>query len=308
MIQIQNYSEEFESEYLKAVIHKIPTSCQKLILKSCKKYLPSNFFDESSDEFKTLVLAPLQKLKDAYSFINENSLEIMNKESFTQSNKKNPPMKKLYKKLHDSYSIIANSEVNKVSVRVRLVRNSGLNVCPYCNRDYINCRADNVAGAQLDHFFNKGKFPLFSICLYNLIPVCGNCNRIKGAQKLEFSSPFDSSINWINDITFTYDGTTSDDMKIIVKTESGTEHNIAGMRIREAYQIHSNEVLELLEKKQMYNNTQNEEIQKVLGKINLSDAEIKKIIFGPEITEDQFKNKPLTKMMYDLHKELKIYP
>lgn len=57
----------------------------------------------------------------------------------------------------------------------------------------------------------------------------------------------------------------------------------------------------------MYNSSQKKELIDVLGPENLTDEDIKKIIFGPEITKEGMRTKPLGKMMYDLHKELKIY-
>ncbi|WP_337034159.1 hypothetical protein [Paenibacillus illinoisensis] len=309
MIQLGLYSNEFEIEYWNAVNKFIDPSEQREILASCRKFLPSNFFNESTSEFKSLILAPWGKLKAAESFIRVEKFDEMKSECFSKTNNQHLIMNPIYKRLHDSYSKIANSEKRKASLRVRIVRNAGLTVCPYCNRDYINSRGENVSGAQLDHFFNKSTFPLFSICLYNLVPVCSNCNRVKGKQTITFASPFDSSINWIQDLRFSYQGTTSKDMRILVeaKRSSEVENNITGMRIREAYQIHSIEVLELIEKQQMYNQTQKEELQKVLGQIELTDSEFKKMIFGPEITNESIKTKPLGKLLYDLHKELKIY-
>lgn len=305
MIQLERYTEEFENEYWNAV--NIATSNRIKILKSCKKYLPPNFFDGRDEEFKTLILAPLEKIKQAVTYITNNTINTMMKESFRTSSKKKPQMRTLYKKVHDSYSPLANSEVSRTSMRVRIVRNAGLSVCPYCNRDYINSRADSVSGAQLDHFFNRSTYPLFSICLYNLIPVCGTCNRVKGNQTSAFASPFDASINWSEDLTFSYQGSTLADLKIVINANGDIEHNINGLRLREAYQIHTTDVLELIEKQQMYSKTQRDELREVLDRTDLTDLEMKKVIFGPEITSERMKTKPLAKLMYNIHKELKIY-
>ncbi|QMV42382.1 hypothetical protein [Cohnella cholangitidis] len=97
------------------------------------------------------------------------------------------------------------------------------------------------------------------------------------------------------------------DIKVIVDAKGNLENNLKGMKIREAYQIHGTEVLELIEKQQMYNSTQKQEIKALLSQANLTDSEIKKIVFGPEITTEGMKTKPLGKLMRDLHKELKIY-
>ncbi|KRE71982.1 hypothetical protein [Paenibacillus sp. Soil750] len=307
MIQLETYSDTFKNEYWKAVGDRIDTSVRRKIVDSCKKYMPSDFFTGSQDEFQSLILAPLENLIAAQAYIASKTINIMNQECFRNSNGNKPPMRAMYKTIHDSYTSLADSVVGGTSLRVRIVRKAGLTVCPYCNRDYINCRAEKVSGAQLDHFFNRSTFPLFSICLYNLIPVCGNCNRVKSSKALTFASPYDSSINWAEDLTFSYHRSALNEMEIIIEAKGNLENNMQGMRIREAYQIHGDEVLELIEKQQMYNRTQKDELQAMLGRVGLTDLEIKKMVFGPKITKETMRTKPLGKMMHDLHKELKIY-
>lgn len=308
MIQLDIYTEDFKEEYWKAVCEKIDSPKQLKIVNSCRKFLPPDLFkDMEVNFFKQLILAPFETLKKAYIHIVGGNISKMETECFRKTGNKKRVFKKTYETIHDSYKKLADSEVNGMSMRVKIVKNANLTVCPYCNRDYINCRADNVSGAQLDHFFSKSEFPFFAICLYNLIPVCGNCNRVKGAKKLEFASPFDVSINWDDELTFSYSGTNLNDLKIILNYKNNLIHNIEGMRIKEAYQIHIEEVMELIENKQMYNSTQQQEIKEVLAQVNLGDSELKKMIFGPEITKKHMRTKPLGKMMYDLHNELKIY-
>jgi 5-methylcytosine-specific restriction endonuclease McrA len=308
MIQLKRYPEEFEREYWEAVNKKVESSIQKKIIESCKKFLPTDFFTGNEDEFfKLLILAPFEKLKNAEAHITNKKVKVMENECFHKKQKKRPRFKKMYQVIHDSYTSLASSQVKRESMRVRLVKNAGLSVCPYCNRDYINCRGESVSGAQLDHFFSKSEFPLFAVCLYNLVPVCGNCNRVKSAKPIVFVSPFDNSINWDEDIIFTYKGSTINDIKVNIITKGNLENNMKGMRINSAYQIHSLEIIELIEKAQMYNGTQKEEFKKVLGPDNITDKEIKKLIFGPEVTNDCMRTKPLGKMMHDLHKELRIY-
>lgn len=307
MIQLESYSVEFEHEYWESVSKIIDSSTQKKIIDSCEKFLPKDFFTCDEDElFKSLILAPFEKLKEAHEYIIKHSFENMKIECFDKVNEKEY-IKDLYKTIYDSYTPLAKSEKKRVSMRVRIVKNSGITVCPYCNRDYINCRADNVSGAQLDHFFSKSEFPLFAVCLYNLVPVCGNCNRVKSSKTSTFVSPFDNSIDWEEDIYFSYTIRALEEIKITINSNGNLKNNIKKMRIDEAYQIHDREVLELIEKKQIYNCTQKQEFKEVLSLAKLKDIDIKKVVFGPKITKDCMRTKPLGKMMSDLHKKLNIY-
>lgn len=59
----------------------------------------------------------------------------------------------------------------------KLVRIIGLNVCPYCDRQFITILETNKKyRPQLDHFIPKSRLPFFAISLFNLIPSCGICN------------------------------------------------------------------------------------------------------------------------------------
>lgn len=309
MIKIDRYTEEFEETYWKAVGKKTSDSMQNDIVDSSKKFLPGDFWGGEDPTFKRLILAPFEKLKKAKQYMDDPiNFQAMRKECFVHNRIGDDVHNSLYEEFVDIYKRVANSEKKGCSMRVRIVKNSGLTVCPYCNRDYINYRAENISGAQLDHFFSKSDYPFFAVCLYNLIPVCGNCNRVKSDQDAEFASPFDETIDWERDITFHYESDIGSKARIVIKSEKETvQNNIAKMRIEEAYQIHDVEVEELLEKKQIYCQTQRQEFRDVLHEIEVSEQQIKLAVFGPKITKETMRTKPLGKMMSDLHKKLGIY-
>ena len=58
-----------------------------------------------------------------------------------------------------------------------------IDVCPYCNREYIFTYDDEKKTkktlAEMDHFYPKSKYPYLSCSLYNLIPSCHTCNHGK---------------------------------------------------------------------------------------------------------------------------------
>lgn len=308
MIKVDPYTKEFEEIYWNTVKKKISDSTQNYILNSSKKFLPTDFWDGAEPAFRELVLAPFVKLKKAKQYVeNSSKLQEMRGEYY-EHKLTGDILNDFYQELVGAYDKVAGSEKDGYSMRVRFVKNSRLTVCPYCNRDYINSRGESTSGAQLDHFFSKLEYPIFAVCLYNLVPVCGNCNRIKNNQTAEFVSPFDGTIDWERDVTFHYESDIENRAKIVIKSENeAIQNNIEKMRIEEAYQIHDVEVKELLEKKKIYSRTQRQEFQDVLYKVNVSEQEIKLAVFGPKITRETMKTKPLGKMLSDLHKELGIY-
>lgn len=53
-------------------------------------------------------------------------------------------------------------------------------VCPYCNRQYIFTIDDGDGRPQIDHYFPQSDYPYLSCSLYNFIPSCPQCNLQKG--------------------------------------------------------------------------------------------------------------------------------
>lgn len=123
----------------------------------------------------------------------------------------------------------------------------------------------------------------------------------------KFASPFDEEVDWENSVRFTYIPLDVERKKIVIDSIQPVRNNIKTMQIETAYQIHEMEVNELLDKVQMYQETQLEEFNKVLGEVGLTEQDMKTMVFGPEITEENMRKKPLGKMLRDLERELGIY-
>lgn len=306
MIRIERYDKSTEEIYWKCVSDMFKLTQQNDIISSCKKYMPRNFFSKNAC-FKELVLAPYEKIKNAYEYIEKNK-GAMENECFSINNEGEKVRKYLYRKLYNTYRKVSQKSLDDgMKMNVFLVQQTGLTVCPYCNRDYINSRSKKLAGAQLDHFYPRSSYPVFSVCLYNLVPVCGNCNRIKHDNMQSFASPFDEGIDWENGLRFSYVPLDMKRKKIIINAKRPIKHNIKAMHIETAYQIHEMEVNELLDKVEMYSTTQLEEFREVLHKVELTEEDIKRMVFGPEIMEESMKKKPLGRMLRDLERELGIY-
>ena len=72
-----------------------------------------------------------------------------------------------------------------------LIDDVGADVCPYCNRTFIKHMKGKKTGAdgdeievelkaQLDHFYDKDKYPYLAVSRCNLVPCCPTCNGIGG--------------------------------------------------------------------------------------------------------------------------------
>lgn len=99
-----------------------------------------------------------------------------------------------------SYSSINHSSkesekyFGKNSIKYRLLEDLGVTVCPYCNRQYINCYSDKVTKrvtADIDHFKPKSIYPQLALSLYNFVPSCSICNsRLKKDDEANILYPY----------------------------------------------------------------------------------------------------------------------
>ena len=75
-----------------------------------------------------------------------------------------------------------------------------IDVCPYCGQQYFsiikNRLGNYIAEATLDHYYEKSDYPFLALNLYNLIPVCKNCNSSFKLNKPEhIVNPFIESLD-----------------------------------------------------------------------------------------------------------------
>ena len=309
MVNLEVYDKAFEEQYYLKVKSKLTEKKIRKLVNSSKKFFQSDFYSRTSEEaLRELILAPYSKLKETKEYIEKNSLHIMQSECFRTTTKGKKVRRSAYNQLNSDFKSIMKMRINKEEVRVRIAKNNGkLTVCPYCNRDYINSRGEDMSGAQIDHFYSYAKYPIFTLCLYNLVPSCGNCNRIKNDSDIEYISPWDQSVDWDSAVQFSCLPKSDEEYRVVITTKGSAKNNIDEMKIREAYSIHSVEVKELLEKHRFYCESQKEEMRTVMKNLPISEQDIKRAVFGPPITSDMIKKKSLGRMTRDLHRELGIY-
>lgn len=203
---------------------------------------------------------------------------------------------------------------SKANINNLIVDKFALSVCPYCNENYIINRDKNKAMAQLDHFYSREKYPLFSICLYNLVPACYACNHIKQAKALSVS-PYDQNIdfnsmkisyepksaNWLNDhteISINFNPINADGEKIY--------RNIRTLQIEGSYKYHSDYVQEILKKEVVYSNSRLNELLIKFPSLFSSEEELLRLVFGNYIKEVDLNRRPLSKLTKDILEELGV--
>ena len=236
----------------------------------------------------------------------------------------------LYNHAIEKYKEKLEYRYNQINKKA-LVRIAGINVCPYCNRNFINV-TEEANTSQLDHFFPKNEYPLFALCFYNLIPSCYGCNNKKSTSKF-YISPYDESITDIDEllkfslnIKFADFINNSESIDIIIKDDISEEElkqleskDKLSVRqkllkdkyvidTRSLYKLHADIVQELLWKHEIYNKDYKLGLYQIFadsGK-SFSDSEIDRMIVGYYTDKENYGKRPLSKMVTDISKEIEL--
>lgn len=218
-------------------------------------------------------------------------------------------LKKDWKKIYSSYDKLIKRKVNN-----KIVEKLQVKTCPYCNESYINNRLQKVT-AQMDHYYSRNEYPIFSISLYNLVPSCYACNHNKSDNEIGFS-PFDNSINF-DDIYISYIPKSFyflydlNDIDIVFQCKNKAfqrqlEDNLNLLGVIDAYEAHKDYVQELIKKVIIYNKDKRKELYMNYHLLFNDESEMLRIIFGNYIKQEELLKRPLSKITRDLLKEFHI--
>lgn len=357
MIRIQNYSDTVEENYCNKV-NSILKSNKSFVLAdfvdSCKSFMPDKYSSMNEEEFlKKLIKLKYREMREILKYINHDKqirniyiekvfqfrykddkdkykyreldskeIELLVDLVFegkkidkieTGFSARNYQHKEIFKSCINVYDEFSKNKVNKF-----IQNESKIKVCPYCNRDYINSREDQ-SSAQMDHFYSKNYFPFLAISLYNLIPTCATCNRIK-SDKIEwkFVSPFDDEYLFDDELRFEYD---INKKKIKFVTQNNYKDrclrvNIERLKLEEAYVIHDSLIEEYVDKKSTYVDSLIDEIGKSLLEWGISNPipgksydknQFIEHLYGKKIEPEEYIHTSLGKLKHDILKSIGVY-
>ena len=198
-----------------------------------------------------------------------------------------------------------------------LVEGLGISVCPYCNRNYIKLvetEREKVVGKkktridELDHFYPKGKYPFLALSFYNLIPSCKTCNQTFKKEEIVSVNPYSKIEEFsfglkIKNSKFYYD---KDGFCIDYdETENVLDKNFEIFRIKELYDQHKDQILELIQKQITYPDSYIDELfQKYEGTFFRNKEDVIRHLSNGIMEEENFHLRPLSKLTHDIAKEL----
>jgi hypothetical protein len=211
----------------------------------------------------------------------------------------------------------------------QLAKDIGVQVCPYCNRQYtFTVGTSDLKGTrpQFDHFFDKATYPFLALSFYNLVPSCSICNSsLKGTDKFNLRThvhPYLGSFS--NKMKFSIanknikflNGVPSDinlELKEFGKTPLNRKdfirinNTVKSFRLMDLYNQHKDYVVEIVQKSIAYNNDYYEALyQEFNGTLFNSVDDVKRMVLSNYIAEDELGKRVLSKLTKDIAEDLGI--
>lgn len=214
-----------------------------------------------------------------------------------------------------------------------LIDDVDADVCPYCNRAFIkhvSGKKTDGAGAekeveikaQLDHFYDKDKYPYLAVSRYNLVPCCPTCNGIGGKYTDDVAmtgivNPF--ALKDTRGMMFKIDVGDSGlmamsklekDIKIRIDYPAGSsmEKNVNTFNLQMLYDCHKDYAAELY-KIHLFRQTQAyRDFIKALTEdpsSGICQEDVYRIMTGTYENESDFNKRPLSKFCNDILDDLK---
>lgn len=202
-------------------------------------------------------------------------------------------------------------------IRHQLYQKMDVQVCPYCNRQYIHTvsatEKETYLG-DLDHFYPKSIYQLFSLSLWNLTPVCKPCNQLfKRQYNREILSPMESgfdddcilkihyqdvsSMSGIND-HFTFNWEIQESAPEDKKEQ--IQQNLDMFSLNEIYQFHKQDIQNILRRRHLRSKLLADRQDALLGDFRLPAEDVNRLFYGTSLNKDKFHKELLGKMVYDV--------
>ena len=202
----------------------------------------------------------------------------------------------------------------------------GVDVCPYCNRQYITTALRTAKAspirAEFDHYRNKSKYPFFALSILNLVPCCSVCNRTKKDSMLDFLYPYAEGIdqdyairtepeNGIIYLTGTR--IMKEDFILSFKEKnpdldkskrSRILNSIENLQLETLYNAHREYVSDIMFQRYIFTEPMIQELMKQFPDLFHSREEVRNMLVLLDMNEKSWGKRPLSKLTHDISEEL----
>ena len=198
--------------------------------------------------------------------------------------------------------------------KTSFISNIKIDTCPYCNRTYtyVIGKRGSVK-PEIDHFYDKIRYPFLGVSYYNLIPSCGTCNGRyckwkSDADVMNLKNPylidpgefrFDFKIQKID-----YMNPLMDKTSVSISISTALTDHVTVFKLGDLYAMHTDHVLELIIKSQHEYSKRFREYLKAYRYLKFSDTELDRMILGNYSLPSEIHLRPLAKMYQDIGRKL----
>jgi len=323
---------ELTEEYYEKIISKRFNLFEDNKIRNIWKINGKNIFEKEIKKNKKLtqvtiidLFNKIKKFDSTFSSIELKDLILAKPNEITKyTNTPNTEYKTLIEKTFDYKGKFQTSVITDF-----FTDNFNFTTCYYCNKDFILNfnKPKKTSTFQLDHFYDKGKYPYLALSFYNLIPSCSTCNssKVKGGKdcvkydkevgKFKHETckipnhenfDFDQKVKFklfLTDSCKDLNITKKDNIDIKLKERYSNEYEkyIEVFKLNERYQAHKDIVLEMIKNAELYPESRLKELQDLTG---IPYQEIKKDIFKLIGDEVDLSKEPFSKLKRDMAEEL----
>ncbi len=226
-------------------------------------------------------------------------------------------LKDLYKTFRDKWG-------------VELINDLDIEVCPFCNREYIFKFKDSIKSkkriiATLDHYYDKDTYPFLAVSFFNIIPSCHICNS-KFKHTINFYitqhlHPYEDDFNTKAKFTHFFKDKNEENksdalfskkrialnIDSIDKNDQKTKNTIETFRLQDLYSEHKEIILELIQKREIYSDSYIDELFKQYeGTLFKNREDLLRLITCGYVSDEDLGKRPLSKLIKDISKELEF--
>lgn len=224
----------------------------------------------------------------------------------------NRKLKHITPKKKEKYYVVDNLyQGMPAEARDFLIKSLDVNVCPYCNRNYIYSSVKTHT-CQLDHYYPKGKYPILAVSFYNLIPVCASCNLSKKEADFEFYPHKETNVDELLKFSFEFEGLNylkdKQDINVVIHPQKRKYvKQIKKLGLEELYQKHNDVVQEIIRKNQLNSTTYIHSLYEENKNIFESESEVENMVYSNYLDDDEVGLRSLGKLTRDIVEELRLY-
>lgn len=268
-----------------------------------KKYIikKSDVFSKSLRQNSILINGDLPKSR-------EEAIELQKKYNQKDLNR----LKKDAIKIYENFMECKNRKRGTDKNGYWLCKELGIDVCPYCNREYtftVSSGRTGITRPTFDHFLPKSKYPLLALSFYNLIPSCSICNLRKAEKEYPFfpySDSFHANMRFdIQEYGVDIFSNNNAEFEIKLNQKNTTElaekaqRNAEMLRLNSIYSHHKDYAREIILKAAYYNESSLMLIRDAFGN-EFDDEFMSQMYFGNYLDENGIMKRPLSKLTMDI--------